>query len=114
MEDKDSAFTAEGVQFSCRTVNFQLLIISPFNGISLQMERQMYITGKIIPKHHKGKAETRQLHTAVAVYAINTFASPASIGFSPFDLVFMCKPQDLLNEELPLLEQFTRSHKDYP
>ena len=44
------------------------------------------------------------LYVDVAAYAVNTFAAPAILGFSPFELVFVCKPPDVLNLALPLLE----------
>ena len=42
----------------------------------------------MIAKHLTGKGEEWPLYATVAVYALNTFASPALSGFSLFEFLF--------------------------
>ena len=42
-----------------------------------------------------------------------SFALLALSGFSPFELVLVWKPQDILNLSFPASDQLIPSHKDY-
>ena len=46
-------------------------------------------------KHLWDKGQMWPLFATTAAYAMNTFASEALNGFSPFQLVFVCDPPDL-------------------
>ena len=50
------------------------------------------------------------LYAGVAAYAVNMFATHGYHVFSPFKLVFACKPQDWLNLAFPPLEQSITIH----
>ena len=76
-------------------MNCTMQIISPWNHGSSKAERQIQIIGNMITKHLIGKGNTWPLYASVAAYAMNTFASKALQGFTPFELVFARKPRDL-------------------
>ena len=49
----------------------------------------------MITKQLTGQGATWPLYASVAAYAMNTFASKALQGLTPFELVFARKPRDL-------------------
>ena len=64
-------------------------IISPWNHGSSKAERQIQTIG--IRKHLSGKGSSWLLYAAMSAYSMNTFASNALQGLSPFELVFAQK-----------------------
>ena len=76
--DQDSALTSQ--------------VISPWNHGSSKAERQIQTIGNMINKHLTQKGASWPLYAAVSTYAMNTFASTALQGLSPFELVFARKP----------------------
>ena len=63
-------------------------------------------------KHYIGKGKIWPLYAAVAAYAMSTSATPALSGFYHLELVFVYKPQYLLNLAFLPIEQVTTSLKD--
>ena len=53
------------------------------------------------------------LFTTTAVYAMNTFASEALSGFSPFQLVFLRDPPDLTSLSFPKIDTILVKHREY-
>ena len=49
----------------------------------------------------------------VSTYAMNTFASTALQGLSPFELVFTRKPRQLTSFELPKLTSFPVEYREF-
>ena len=70
-------------------LNCRLKVISPYNHGSSKCERQTKTFSEIIVKPFWDKGQIWQLFTMTAAYAMNTFASEALSGFSPFPLVFL-------------------------
>jgi len=81
-------------------------IISPWNHGSLKAERQIQTIGNMITKHLVGEGETCPLYAGVAASAMNTFASRALQGFTPYELVFVHKPRDLTSINIKPLAQY--------
>ena len=59
------------------------------------------------------KGASWPLYTAVSTYAMNTFASTALQGLSPFGLVFARKPQQLTSFELSKLTSFPVKYREF-
>ena len=76
-------------------------IISPWNHGSSKAERQIQTIGNMISKHLTDKGSNWPLYAAISAYAMNTFASNALQGLSPFELVFTRKPHQLTSFEMP-------------
>ena len=53
------------------------------------------------------------LFAATAAYAMNTFASEALNGFSPFQLVFVCDPSDLTSLSFPKIDTIPVGYREY-
>ena len=60
-----------------------------------------------------GKGDTWPLYAAMSAYAMNTFASVALDGLSPFELVFARKPRQLTSIELPKLNEVDLPYKTF-
>ena len=64
-------------------------VISPYNHGSSKDERQIKTVSDIIVKHLLDEGQMWPLFVTTTAYAMNTFASEALNGFSPFQLVFI-------------------------
>ena len=88
-------------------------IISPWNHSSSKAERQIQTIGNMINKHLTQKGASWPLYAAVSANAMNTFASTALQGLSPFELVFARKPRQLTSFELPKLTSFPVEYREF-
>ena len=95
--DEAAEFTSAIVQAILTMLNCRLKVISPYNHGSSKCRRQIKIISKIIVKHLWDKGQMSPLFTTTAAYAMNTFASEALSSFSPFQLVFLRDPPDLMS-----------------
>ena len=84
MCDKAAEFTSHIVQVILHMLNCKLKVISPYNHGSNKVERQIKSISDIIVKHLWDKGQMWPLFATTAVFAMNTFASEALNGFSPF------------------------------
>ena len=82
-------FTSAIIQAILTMLNCRLKVISPYNHGSSKCERQIKTISDIIVKHLWDKGQMWPLFATTAGYAMNTFASEALSGFSPFQLVFL-------------------------
>ena len=89
MCDKAVEFTSAIVQAILTMLNCRLKVISPYNHGSSKCTRQIKTISKIIVKHLWDKGQMWPLFTTTAANAINTFASEALSGISPFQLVIL-------------------------
>ena len=67
----------------------------------------------MINKHLTAKGTSWPLYAAVSAYAMNTFASTALQGLSPFKLVFARKPRHLSSFELPKITSFPTEYREF-
>ena len=101
--DQDSALTSQVITEVLKSLECTMQIISPWNHGSSKAERQIQMIGNMISKHLTGKGSSWPLYTMISTYAMNTFASNALQGLSPFELVFARKPRQLTSLEMPKL-----------
>ena len=87
--DEATEFSSAIIQAILCTLNCRLKVISPYNHGSSKCERQIRTISEIIMKHLWDKGQMWPLFATTAAYAMNTFASEALSGFSPFQLVFL-------------------------
>ena len=93
--------------------NCKLKVISPYNHASSKCERQIRTISEIIMKHLWDKGQMWPLFATTAAYAMNTFASEALSGFSPFQLVFLRDPPDLTSLSFPKIDTILVKHREY-
>ena len=68
---------------------------------------------EIIMKHLWDKGQMWQLFTTTAAYAMNTFASEALSGLTPFQLVFLRDPPDLTSLSCPKIDTILVKYREY-
>ena len=111
--DKAAEFTLAIIQAILTMLNCRLKVISPYNNGSSKCKRQIKTISDIIVKHLWDKGQMWPLFTMTAVYAINTFASEALSGFSPFQLVFLWDPSDLTSLSFPKIDTIQVNYREY-
>ena len=67
----------------------------------------------MIKNQLQGKGTTWPLYASVAAYTMNTFASKALQGLSPFELVFARKPRDLTAVQFKPLSEYPIPIREY-
>ena len=102
--DKAAEFTSHILQAILHMLNCRLKVISPYNHGSSKVERQIKTLSDIFVKHLWDKGQMWPLFVTAAAYAMNTFASEALNGFSPFQLVFIHDPPDLMSLSFPKID----------
>ena len=111
--DEATEFTSAIVQAILTMLNCRLKVISPYNHGSSKCERQIKTVSKIIVKHLWDKGQMWLLFATTAAYAMNTFASEALSGFSPFQLVFLQDPPDLTSLLFQKINTIPVNYREY-
>ena len=106
-------FSSAIIQAILCMLSCRLKVISPYNYGSSKCERQIRTISEIIMKHLWDKGQMWPLFATTAVYAMNTFASEALSGFSPFQLVFLRDPPDLTSLSFPRIDTILVKHREY-
>ena len=113
ISDEATEFTSAIIQAILCMLNCRLKVISPYNHGSSKCERQIRMISEIIMKHLWDKGQMWPLFTTTAAYAMNTFASEALSGLSPFQLVFLRDPPDLTSLSFPKIDTIPVKHREY-
>ena len=111
--DQDSALTSQVITKVLKSLECTMQIISPWNHGSSKVERQSQTIGNMITKHLLGKGSSWLLYAAMSAYSMNTFASNALQGLSPFELIFAHKPRQLTSFELPKLQTIEPEYREF-
>ena len=111
--DEDKAFTADVIFAMLKALKCDLKLISPYNHGSSKSERQIQSISNIICKQLSDKGQTWPLFAGFAAYAMNTFASEALDGLSPYQLVFKKDPPDLTSIKFPAIQTIPPSHRAF-
>ena len=106
-------FSSAIIQAILCMLNCRLKVISTYNHGSSKCERQIRTISEIIIKHLWDKGQMWPLFTTTATYAMNTFASEALSGFSPFQLVFLRDLPDLTSLSFPKIDTIPVEHREY-
>ena len=111
--DEATEFTSAIVQAILTMLDCRLKVINPYNHGSSKYERQIKTISEIIVKHLWDKGQMWPLFATTAAYAMNTFASKALSGFSPFQLVFLRDPPDLTSLSFPKIDTIPVNYCEY-
>ena len=111
--DEATEFSSAIIQAILCMLNCRLKIISPYNHGSSKCKRQIRTISEIIMKHLWDKGQMWPLFTTTAAYAMNTFASEALSGFSPFQLVFLRDPPNLTSLSYSKIDTVLVKHREY-
>ena len=110
ISDEATEFTSAIIQAILCMLNCRLKVISPYNHGSSKCERQIQMISEIIMKHLWDKGQMWPLFTTTAAYTMNTFASEALSGLSPFQLIFLRDPPDLTSLSFPKMDTIPVKH----
>ena len=110
--DEATEFTSSIVQAILMMLNCRLKVISPYNHGSSKCESQIKTISEIIVKHLWDKGQMWPLF-ATNTFAMNTFASEALSGFSPFQLIFLRDPPDLTSLSFPKIDTIPVNYHEY-
>ena len=94
-------------------LNCRLKVIRPYSHGSSKCERQIQTISEIIMKHLWDKGQMWPLFATTAAYAMNTFASEALGGLSPFQPVFLGDAPDLMSLSFPKIDTIPIKHREY-
>ena len=111
--DEATEFTSAIVQAILTMLNYRLKVISLYNHGSIKCKRQIKTISEIIVKHLWDKGQMWPLFATTTAYAMNTFASEALSGFSPFQLVFLRDPPDLTSLSFPKIDTVPVNYCEY-
>ena len=111
--DEATKFSSAIIQAILCMLNCRLKVISPYNHGSSKCKRQIWTISKIIMKHLWDKGQMWPLFATTAAYAMNTFASEALSGLSPFQLVFLRDPPDLTSLSFPKIDTIPVKYREY-
>ena len=106
-------FSSAIIQAILCMLNCRLKVISPYNHGSSKCKRQIQMISEIIMKHLQDYGQMWPLFVTTAAYAMNTFASEALSGLSPFQLVFLRDPPDLTSLSFPKIETILVKYREY-
>ena len=113
ISNEATEFSSAIIQAILCMLNCRLKVISPYNHSSSKCERQIRMISKIIMKHLWDKGQMWPLFATTAAYAMNTFASEALSGLSPFQLVFLRDPPNLTSLSFPKIDTIPVKHREY-
>ena len=111
--DEATKFSSAIIQATLSMLNCRLKVISPYNHGSSKCERQIRMISEIIMKHLWDKGQMWPLFAMTAAYTMNTFASEALSGLSPFQLVFLRDPLNLTSLSFPKIDTIPVKHREY-
>ena len=111
--DESMEFSSAIIQALLCMLNCRLKVISPYNHGSSKCERQIQTISEIIMKHLWDKGQMWPLFATTAAYAMNTFASEALSGLSPFQLVFLRDPPYLTSLSFLKIETILVKYREY-
>ena len=106
--DEHRALSAKVMHYILDALEVNVKLVSPHIHDSLKTER--YINN-LITRQLPGKGRELQL-SVTSTYPMNTFVSPTS-GFSPYELVFLKKPSDILNLHFQPLQTIAQGYEYY-
>ena len=110
--DEDRALSSKVMHYVLDALKIDVKCISPYNLGSLKTERYIQTINNMITIHLKDKGKEWPLFVTSCCFAMNTFVSTTT-GFSPYELVFLKKPPDILNLYLKPLEMIAKVYRDY-
>ena len=106
-------FSSAIIQAILCILNCRLKVISSYNHGSSKHEGQIRTISEIIMKHLWDKGQIWPLFATTTSYAMNTLASEALSGFSPFQLVFLRDPPDLTSLSFPKIDTIPVKYREY-
>ena len=106
--DEDCALSFKVMHYILDTLKIQVKCISPYNHGSHKTEQYIQTINNLIARHLWDKGKEWPLFVTSSCYAMNTLVSSVT-GFTPYELVFLKKPPDVLNLYFHLWTQWLKA-----
>ena len=110
--DEDKALSADVMMEINKQLQIKPIVISPHNHGSLRTERYIRTISEMLCKWLEGTGDSWHLFVNACCYAHNTFITP-TIGYSPYQLVYLHQPPNLLDLDFDTFKGNTRNVKEY-
>ena len=110
--DEDRALSSKVMHYVLDALKINVKCISPYNHGSLKTERYIQTINNLITRHLKDKGKEWPLYVTSCCFAMNTFVSTTT-GFSPYELMFLKKPPDVLSLYFAPIETVAKGYRDY-
>ena len=94
--DEGRAMSSEVMTYIYEALRIKPIVISPENHGSLRTEQYIRTISEMLTKYISQQGQDWHLYLNACCYAHNTFVTP-SMGYSPFELVYLHKPTDLVD-----------------
>ena len=94
--DEAKTSYSEVMMIIYNALNIKPILISCNNHGSLRTERYIRTISEMLCKHMTDKGENWHLYINACCYAHNTYVTPTT-GYSPFEIVYLHKPFDLVD-----------------
>ena len=110
--DGERALSSKVMHYVLDTLKIDVKCISPNNHGGLITERFIQTINNLITRHLKDKGKEWPLFVTSCCFAMNTFVSTTT-GFSPYELVFLKKPPNILNLYFEPFGKIAEGYRDY-
>ena len=110
--DEGRAMSSEVMTYIYEALRIKPIVISPENHGSLRTERYIRTISEMLTKYISQQGLDWHLYLNACCYAHNTFVTP-SIGYSPFELVYLHKPTDLVDVRFDPFKGKTQNVLEY-
>ena len=111
--DMDSAFMSSLMSYLFKRLVIKIKTVAPYNHQSLQAKHGIKSLSTILTKHLTRSGEMWIDYLPFATLAHNTYNSPNSSNYSPYELVFGRKPKLLLDLETNTDIKVAVTYKEY-
>ena len=110
--DEDRTLSAKVMHYILDALKVNVKLVSPHNHGRRKTERYIQTINNLVTRQLTGKGREWPLYVMSTYYAMNTFVS-TSTGLSPYELVFLKKPPDILNLYFEPLQTIAKGYEDY-
>ena len=111
--DQDSAFMSSLMNYLFKKLDMKIKTVAPYNHQLLQAEHGIKSLSTILMKHLMSLGQMWPKYLPLATFAYNTFNTPNSANYSPYELVFGRKSKLLLNSKMTPDIKISGTFKDY-
>ena len=110
--DEGRAMSSEVMTYIYEALRIKYIVISSENLGSLRTEQYIRTISEMLKKYISQQGQDWHLYLNACCYAHNTFVTP-SMGYSPYGLVYLHKPTDLVDIRFDSFKGRTQNASEY-
>ena len=111
--DQNTAFMSSLMTYLFHKCNIQIRTVAPYNHQYLQVEHGIKSLSCILTKYLTNLGQMWPKYLSLATFAYNTFNTPNSGKYSPYELTFGRKPKVLIDLESNPDIKVSRNFKEH-